>query len=131
MIRAIIASYLDDVGVRRVQKAHQLRENLGPAGNRVSGENGGDDGSESVADIGIRISNMEERQGLDVFENIGSDVVGVVLDVGLEQKSSNSTRRWELSGHLRQDEDQVVVVVGNISERLQLLLWMKREREGD
>lgn len=75
---------------------------------------------------------MKESQGLDVLENIGPDVVGVVLDVGLEQKSSNSTRRWELSGHLSQDEDQVVVVVGNISERLQLLLRMKkRKRKGD
>lgn len=114
--------YLDNVRVLGVQETHQGGENLGPAHDGVSGEDGGDDGSQSVADIGIRIADMAKSKGLHIVQDIISDIAGVVLNVGLEQESSNGAGCGDLLGHLSQDIDEVVVVVGDMSERLELLL---------
>lgn len=77
-------AYLDDVGVLGIQEAHQVRQNFRPAHNRVPGENGGDNCSESVTNIGIGISNVAKGQGLDVFQDILPDITAVHLNVGLE-----------------------------------------------
>ena len=114
--------YLDDVGIRRIQEVHQLGEDLGPASDRVARENRGNDGSEGVTDIGIWVSDMAKGERLDVLKDILPNITGVVLNVSLKQQSSDRTCCWEFLGHLSQDVDEVVVVVGNISERLELLL---------
>ena len=98
-----------------------MRQHLGPAHDGVSGEDGSDDSSESVANVGIGISDVAEGQSLDILQDIIPDITGVDLNVSLEQKSSNQASRRKLLRHLRQDVDEVVVVIGDISERLELL----------
>lgn len=98
-----------------------MGQNLGPAQDGVSGKDGRDDGTEGVADIRIRVSDVTQGEGFDIVKDIIPDIAGVILDVGLEQKSGDCTRCGELLGHLGQDIDEVVVVVGHISERLELL----------
>jgi hypothetical protein len=123
--------YLDNIRVLGVQEAHQVRQDLGPAHNRVPGVDGGYNCSESVANIGIGISDVTKGQGLDILQDVLPDIAAVHLNVGLEQKSSNQAGRRKLLRHLGQDVDKVVVVIRDISERLQLLMTCKgKPRKG-